>query len=386
MTVDKVENKTINEISNGWQTFLFRFVAVVALLLIAIPTLPTLISNLVYSFSGASPKIYWYLSRASGFVTLTILWISMALGLGITNKMTRLWPGAPTAFAMHQFTSLLGLAFSAYHALVLMGDHFVDFSLPRLLQPFSIAYETFWVGLGQLCFYLWVVTVVSFYFRQHIGQKVWRLMHYVNFAVYVMGFLHGLNSGTDSHDVSALWYFGLSGLSITILLAYRLGDVLVQKKVSLPKLAFPQIPPIRAKLRTVMQTILSFRLNVPKGFPWEQVKKLIPKRKKNNEAIPGQIEALPTLKIIMKKDSTQEASRENSTVTKLEGTIQGNSIRVYIFKEPTDHVVPELQNEAGLKQPGTDILFQKMRETLRITPAEPFASESRSNKIPILEE
>ena len=135
-----------------------------------------------------------------------------------------------------------------------------------------------------------------------------------------------------------------------------------------------------------MQTILSFRLNVPKGFPWEQVKKLIPKRKKNNEAIPGQIEALPTLKIIMKKDSTQEASRENSTVTKLEGTIQGNSIRVYIFREPTDHVVPELQNEAGSKQPGTDILFHKMRETLRITPAEPFASESRSNKIPILEE
>lgn len=46
----------------------------------------------------------------------------MVLGLGITNKMARLWPGAPTAFAIHEYVSLLGL--------VLMGDHFVDFSLP----------------------------------------------------------------------------------------------------------------------------------------------------------------------------------------------------------------------------------------------------------------
>src|SRR5512147_2522399 len=109
MIVNNAENTKLNQTSTGLQTFVFRFVVVTAILLVAIPTLPTLISNLVYSFSGASPKIYWYLSRASGFVTLSILWVSMALGLGITNKMARMWPGAPTAFAMHQFTSLLGL-------------------------------------------------------------------------------------------------------------------------------------------------------------------------------------------------------------------------------------------------------------------------------------
>lgn len=386
MTVDNAKNKNINEVSNGWQTFLFRFVAVIAFLLIAIPTLPALISNLVYSFSGASPKIYWYLSRASGFVTLTILWVSMALGLGITNKITRWWPGAPTAFAMHQFTSLLGLAFSAYHVLVLMGDHFVDFSLPRLLQPFSIAYKTFWVGLGQLCFYIWVVAVISFYFRHRIGQKVWRLIHYVNFAVYIMGFLHGLKSGTDSRDTWALWYFGISGLSITILLAYRLSDVLVQKKVSLPKLTFPQIPPITLKLQTALNAILSFRVNVPKGFPWAQVKKLLPGRKKNNEAIPEQIETLPPLKITMKKGSAMETSWEGSPITTLEGTIQGSRIRVCIFKEPTENVARALLTETGSKHPETDMLFHKMRETLRITPEEPFASARQSNKIPILEE
>ena len=40
----------------------------------------------------------------------------MALGLGITNKMARLWPGAPAAFALHEYVSLLGLAFAVFHA------------------------------------------------------------------------------------------------------------------------------------------------------------------------------------------------------------------------------------------------------------------------------
>ena len=72
------------------QPMVLRLVVFVAALLIVIPILPMLASNLAYSFSGQSPKIYWYLSRSGGFVTLTVLWASMAMGLAITNKMARL--------------------------------------------------------------------------------------------------------------------------------------------------------------------------------------------------------------------------------------------------------------------------------------------------------
>jgi predicted ferric reductase len=130
---------------------------------VILPLLPVFIANLAYSFSGHAPKIYWYLSRAGGFIALSILWVSMAMGLGLTNKLARVWPGAPTAFAIHEYVSLLGLLFAAYHGLVLIGDHYVDFSLPRLLVPFSIRYEPFWVGLGQVAFYTWVIVVVSLY-------------------------------------------------------------------------------------------------------------------------------------------------------------------------------------------------------------------------------
>src|SRR5512138_1458204 len=159
-SIPPVENE-VYQSSVNFEIFLLILLATLIGLLAAILVLPIWLPNLAASLTGQSLKVYWYLSRGTAFVSLSILWLSMALGLGITNKMARLWPGAPTAFAVHQYTSLLGIAFAAYHALVLIGDHFVDFSLPRLLTPFSIEYETLWVGLGQLCFYVWLTVALS---------------------------------------------------------------------------------------------------------------------------------------------------------------------------------------------------------------------------------
>ena len=235
MPVNRSENTKDIELSPNTQPITMRLVAVFAIVLIALPLLPAVISNLAYSFSGHAPKIYWYLSRAGGFIALSILWVSMAMGLGLTNKLARLWPGAPAAFAVHEYVSLLGLLFAAYHALVLIGDHYVDFSLPRLLVPFSIRYETFWVGLGQVAFYTWVIVLLSFYVRQYIGQKTWRMIHYANFSTYMMGLFHGLFSGTDGTAGWAHLYYGISGGSLIALIVYRIYVTVHKPQVSRPK-------------------------------------------------------------------------------------------------------------------------------------------------------
>jgi len=41
------------------------------------------------------------------------------MGVTMTNKMARIWPGGPTAFDAHQYTSLLGLTFALFHAIIL---------------------------------------------------------------------------------------------------------------------------------------------------------------------------------------------------------------------------------------------------------------------------
>jgi len=199
---------------------------------------PSGIPPLAQSLVGASPKAYWYLSRGAAFVALGLLWISMMLGLLITNKIVRSWPGAPAAFALHEYVSLLGLAFAAFHALVLIGDRYINYTLAQILLPFgSINYHPIWVGVGQIGFYTWAIISGSFYIRKGIGPKTWKLIHYASFFNFIIAIIHGLASGTDttlSWAQGVYWFLGGSFLFLTV---YRIVISLLPQKsaVAQPK-------------------------------------------------------------------------------------------------------------------------------------------------------
>src|SRR5512143_1876350 len=180
--------------------------------------------QLAGTLMGNSPKAYWYLSRGAGFVALGLLWISMILGLLITDKMARSWPGAPAAFAIHEYVSLLGLVFVAFHALILLGDRYINYRLVQVLLPFgSVNYHPVWVGLGQIGFYIWAIISATFYVRQKIGSKAWRYIHYASFFNFVVAMIHGLAAGTDHGTLWAhvvYWTMGATTLFLTI---YRIA-------------------------------------------------------------------------------------------------------------------------------------------------------------------
>ena len=216
------------ESSVNIQTFLLFMMAMAVGLLVAVVLLPTWMPNLAFSLASEEPKAYWYLSRATAFVSLSLLWISMALGLSVTNKMARFWPGAPAAFAIHEYVSLLGLAFAMFHALIILGDKYINFTLVQLLTPFStLDYKPFWVGLGQVGFYIWALVALSFYIRPTIGQKTWRLLHYLSFGMYFLGLLHGIFSGTDSSMAWAQQYYWFSSASLLFLFFVRVISVIM---------------------------------------------------------------------------------------------------------------------------------------------------------------
>ena len=232
------------ESSLNIQTFFIFLVAMIIGLLVSVIVLPAWLPNLAFSLGGAEPKAYWYLSRGSAFASLSLLWISMALGLGITNKMARLWPGAPAAFALHEYVSLLGLAFALFHALVILGDHYINFTLLQLLIPFTtIDYRPLWIGVGQIGFYIWIIVSFSFYVRARIGQKTWRVLHYASFLMYMLGLLHGLFSGTDTSAVWAQRYYWFSGGSLLFLFIYRVLAGIVDSLFPPKKKVIPVVRP-----------------------------------------------------------------------------------------------------------------------------------------------
>jgi predicted ferric reductase len=146
----------------------------------------------------------------------------MVLGLLITNRTAKLWPGGPLAFDLHQYTSLLGLVFALFHGLILLGDRYIDYTLVQLLVLFASAgYKPLAVGIGQLAFWLLLLLALSFYIRQQIGRQVWRALHLSSFAVFLLALLHGITSGTDSGTAWAAALYWISGGSVLFLTVYR---------------------------------------------------------------------------------------------------------------------------------------------------------------------
>jgi predicted ferric reductase len=185
--------------------------------------LPNWLPGLSQSLLGTEPKAYWYLSRASAMVAYALLWLSMALGLIITNKLARIWPGGPSAFDLHQFASLIGLAFALFHALILMGDKYINYNLAQVLVPFnSTGYKPVWVGVGQIGFYLLAMVGLSFYVRKRLGQRTWRLIHYFSFLTFALAVLHGIFAGTDSTVPAIQILYWATGAALLFLLVYRI--------------------------------------------------------------------------------------------------------------------------------------------------------------------
>lgn len=218
-SLDELEHLTA---SVALRVVVLALIAAVMGALLALLVLPAWAPGLSASLLGPEPKAYWYLSRGAGLVGYLLLWGSVALGLMITNKLSRIWPGGPVAVDVHQFTSLLALVYGVCHALVLLGDRYIGYSLPQLFIPFGVGdYRPLEVGLGQVALYLMLPVTFSFYVRQRIGYRIWRLLHYGSFGVYLLVGVHGMLAGTDTQQPLVLGMYLVTGLTVYCLTIYR---------------------------------------------------------------------------------------------------------------------------------------------------------------------
>lgn len=225
MESDSSQSINIEEVKPAFNFGGFAFIMLAAFsgALAAAIFLPNWMPAMTQSVAGADPKAFWYLSRGSAFVAYFLLWLSMILGTGITNKLSVLWPGLPPTIELHQFTSILGLAFGLFHGLILKGDHYMAFSLAQVLIPFTTSgYRPLWVGIGQVGFYSMLIVTLSFYVRKKIGPKTWRALHFISFATYVSVLVHALLAGTDASALGVQLFYMISGGLLFFMILYRI--------------------------------------------------------------------------------------------------------------------------------------------------------------------
>lgn len=208
-------------------TWMALIVAIAVGALSALVLLPMFSDIFAQSLVGEGAKGYWFLSCASGVTAYVLFWASMMMGLLMSTKTTRLWSTGPTFMAMHEFTSILGLLFAGFHALILLGDAFIKTDIVQILTPFLMNFgkdgaQSIWIGFGQLGFYALALILLSFYVRQRISYGVWRWLHFGTFVAYMLVTVHGMLVGSDTQTTFMLSVYAFTNASILFLTLYRI--------------------------------------------------------------------------------------------------------------------------------------------------------------------
>ena len=211
-----------------------------SLVVIVATNLATMLPDVSRSYVGYEARLmglpltqgtsaFWYMARSGGIVAYLLLWLSTVWGLTLSSKITDGLVPAPIAYGLHEFLSIGAVIFALLHAVVLLGDSYIEFTIFHLAIPFIAPYEPFWTGLGIIGLYLTAVLTGSFYVRKHIGQKTWRMLHYLTFAAYGLALVHGLMAGTDSGLTEMKLLYLSTGFTILFLTYYRLFTLKVKE-------------------------------------------------------------------------------------------------------------------------------------------------------------
>jgi predicted ferric reductase len=166
-------------------------------------------------------NVTWDVSRILGFLAYLAIAGSVVYGLLLSTGLLDAIAHRPISFTLHQDLSGLGLALGMVHAAVLILDPAVPFSVIEAAVPFAAPYRSLWVGLGQVGLYVTAAVVASFYVRRRIGQRAWRLLHYVTFAAFVALTTHMLGSGSDPGLTRTV--ATVAGASVAFLTVYRMA-------------------------------------------------------------------------------------------------------------------------------------------------------------------
>ena len=154
---------------------------------------------------------FWLLARAAGFTAYILLTGSVLAGIAVkTRPFARVKPAAQTD--VHRTLALAGLGMLVLHGVALTLDQTVRMPLSGLFLPFTSSYRPLAVGAGVLAAELMVVVYASFGLRKRIGNRNWRRLHWLTYAVFAGATAHGLAAGSDtSRPWAAALYLGAVG-------------------------------------------------------------------------------------------------------------------------------------------------------------------------------
>jgi len=152
---------------------------------------------MVIAAFGSSSTAYWYLTRATGVVSLLLLTLVVALGVADVSRFsTPYWPRFVTD-GVHRRASLLAVAFLAIHIVTSVLDTYAPIGLLDAFIPLHSSYRPLWLGLGATAFDLLLAVLITSLVRARVGARSWRAIHWLAYACWPLAVIHGMGTGSD---------------------------------------------------------------------------------------------------------------------------------------------------------------------------------------------
>ena len=181
-----------------------------------------MISGAVLTTATVGGKAFWYLTRASGLVSLVLLTATILLGVvASVGWTTERWPRFLSQ-DVHRNVSLLCLVFLGIHVSTTVLDGYVPIGVADVFVPFLSPYRPLYVGLGALGLDLLLAVLITSGLRHRIGYASWRFVHWLAYLCWPIALLHGLGSGTDTQLPVVLFVEAVCTAAVLAALAWRL--------------------------------------------------------------------------------------------------------------------------------------------------------------------
>jgi Ferric reductase like transmembrane component len=165
----------------------------------------------VTALANVGPSALWYLTRATGAVSLVLLTVSVVLGIAVVGRLaTPAWPRF-VVNGLHRNVSLLAITLLAVHVVTSVLDPFAGIRLVDAVVPFVSSYRPLWLGLGALAADLLIAITLTSVIRRRLGHRAWRATHWMAYACWPVAVLHTVGTGSD---VKQAWLLALTAACV----------------------------------------------------------------------------------------------------------------------------------------------------------------------------
>jgi len=165
--------------------------------------------------------VLWYLSRATGVISIVLLTAVMMLGVFLSGARRSVGNRTTTTQAVHRSLALGTATFLVVHIATAIVDTYVHIGVLAALLPFASTYHRLPLGLGTLGFDVLAAIVVTSLLRHRISERLWRVVHRASFVMWPVALWHGIAMGTGNEPILRFTTIGCGVVGV-LALVWRL--------------------------------------------------------------------------------------------------------------------------------------------------------------------